>query len=69
MKTISCIAIRSNMTPDGFGHWAKANNAGFILMDYQFNQEKFFPLPSDPDIENYHRAYFDGRFAVFLLVK
>lgn len=58
-----------NMTPDGFGRWAKASNAGFILMDYQFNPETFFPPASDSNIENYHRAYFDGRFAVFLMVE
>ncbi|SKC13885.1 hypothetical protein [Dyadobacter psychrophilus] len=58
-----------NMTPDGFGRWAKASNAGFILMDYQFNPEKFFPPISASNIENYHRTYFDGRFAVYLLVE
>ena len=57
-----------NMSPDGFGRWAKANKAGFILMDYEFNPEKFFPPISDSSIANYHRAYFDGRFAVFLPV-
>jgi len=56
---------KKNMTAGKFGKWSFKSGADFILMDYDFNAESYFPAPGTAKIPFYHLAYFDGRFAVY----
>ncbi|GGB87474.1 hypothetical protein [Dyadobacter sediminis] len=58
-------AQKKNMTAGKFGTWAYKKGADFILMDYEFNAESYFPAPGTAGIPFYHLVYFDGRFAVY----
>nr|MCU0355798.1 hypothetical protein [Cytophagales bacterium] len=45
--------------------WAYARKVEFILMDYQYRPEYFYPKPGTKTIPHYTLTYFDGRFAVY----
>jgi hypothetical protein len=46
-------------------NWAHQRGAGFILMDYQFRSEDFYPKPGTVALPFYKLTYFDGRFAIY----
>ncbi len=45
--------------------WAHRRGVGFVLMDYQYRPEGFYPKPGTAHIPFYKLTYFDGRFAVY----
>ncbi|QMW01948.1 hypothetical protein [Spirosoma foliorum] len=45
--------------------WAHQHKADFILMDYQFRPEYFYPEPGKPSLPYYKLTYFDKRFAIY----
>ena len=46
--------------------WANQHKVDFILMDYQYRREPFYPEPGTNQLPFYRLAFFDGRFAVYL---
>jgi hypothetical protein len=46
--------------------WAHKNKVGFILMDYRYRPEYFYPKPGTTVLPFYKLKYFDGRFAVYM---
>jgi hypothetical protein len=46
-------------------NWAHQHGAGFILMDYTFGPEDFYPKPGTVTLPFYKLTYFDGRFAIY----
>ncbi|GAB3880760.1 hypothetical protein [Spirosoma agri] len=45
--------------------WAHQQGVGFILMDYAYRPEDFYPKPGTSSLPSYRLTYFDGRFAVY----
>ena len=58
---------KENMSATGLANWAKMNAAQFIVVDYKFNAEPFFPSQTVTRLPHYERRYYDGRFAVFFM--
>lgn len=46
--------------------WALRRGVGFIVMDYQYRPEAFYPKPCTPTLPFYRLTHFDGRFAVYI---
>ena len=46
--------------------WARRRGVGFIVMDYQYRPEAFYPKPGTPALPFYRLMHFDGRFAVYI---
>ncbi len=46
-------------------NWAYDHQVGFILMDYTYRPEYFYPAPGTPVLPHYKLSFFDGRFAVY----
>ncbi|ADB42021.1 hypothetical protein [Spirosoma linguale] len=51
---------------EDFPIWANRHKAGFILMDYLYRPEAFYPKPGTKKLPFYKLSYYDGRFAVYL---
>ncbi|MCF0055820.1 hypothetical protein [Dyadobacter sp. CY356] len=62
---IQSIMAKSEASPYNMARWAQANKAEFILMDYEFRPEKFYPKPGTKILPPYHLTFFDGRFAIY----
>lgn len=45
--------------------WANQHEVDFILMDYKYRREDFYPDPGTPDLSHYKLTFFDGRFAIY----
>jgi hypothetical protein len=56
---------KKNMTTLKMAHWAYKNGVGFILMDYKFRPEPYYPKAGTKSIPFYKLSFFDGRFAVY----
>ena len=56
---------KKNMTTDKFATWAKNHGAQFILMDYLFRSEPFYPKAGKKTIPFFKLHFFDGRFAIY----
>jgi hypothetical protein len=59
------LALPTNNLSEQMAMWAHRRGVGFILMDYQYRPEEFYPKPGTPTLPFYRLAYFDGRFAVY----
>ncbi|CAG5073307.1 hypothetical protein DYBT9623_04773 [Dyadobacter sp. CECT 9623] len=56
---------KRNMTTKHMANWARKNNVGFILMDYAFRPESYYPKAGTKSIPFYKLTYFNGRFAIY----
>ncbi|KAA0989992.1 hypothetical protein [Dyadobacter aurulentus] len=56
---------KKNMTTHHMASWARKNNVGFILMDYAFRPESYYPKAGTKKIPFYKLTYFNGRFAIY----
>ena len=48
-----------------FPVWANKHNVDFILMDYTYRREAFYPEPGTNNLPFYTLTYYDGRFSVY----
>lgn len=51
-----------NKLPD----WAIDHQVNFMVMDYVYRPESFYPEPGTKKLGAYQLSYFDGRFAVYI---
>ncbi len=58
-------ATPTNDPANQMPQWANTNNVDFILMDYEYRPEIFYPKPGKRNLPPYALTYFDGRFAVY----
>ena len=49
-----------------FPIWANNHHVDFILMDYTYRREAFYPEPGTLTLPFYTLKYFDGRFSVYI---
>jgi hypothetical protein len=56
---------KKNMSTISMAHWAYRNKVGFILMDYQFRPESYYPKAGTKSIPFYKLTFFNGRFAIY----
>ncbi len=57
---------RPGITPAAdMATWARHRNVDFILMDYAYRPEYFYPEPGTKALPYYRLTYFDNRFAVY----
>lgn len=55
-----------NQNPaNALAKWAFEHKSDFILMDYKYRNEYFYPKPGTPILPFYKLTFFDGRFAVY----
>ena len=52
--------------PKDFPIWAYQHKADFILIDYQYWPQKYYPEPGTANLPPYKLTFFDGRFAVYI---
>jgi hypothetical protein len=50
---------------DDLATWANTHKAGFILLDYTYNPESYYPTPGTKRLPFYTLSFFDGRFAIY----
>jgi hypothetical protein len=62
---IQSIMAKSKMSAANMASWANKNGAGFILMDYKYRPEAFYPKAGTRKLPFYKLTFFDGRFAVY----
>ncbi|MFD2934944.1 hypothetical protein [Spirosoma flavum] len=60
-------ATPTNDPSTQMAQWAHKKKADFILMDYEFRPEYYYPKPGTSSLPFYKLTYFDGRFAVYKL--
>ncbi|QIP14871.1 hypothetical protein G8759_20735 [Spirosoma aureum] len=58
-------SIPTNNPPAHMANWAHQRGTGFILMDYQYRSEDFYPKPGTVTLPFFRLTYFDGRFAIY----
>ena len=58
-------ATPTNDPANQMAQWAYVNKTDFILMDYDYRPEYFYPKPGTRNLPPYKLTYFDGRFAVY----
>lgn len=58
-------AKKKNMSAQKFSEWSWKKGANFIVMDYLFNKETFYPKPGTPRIPYFKLVFFNGRFAIY----
>lgn len=58
-------AKKKNMSARKFSEWSKNRGAQFIVMDYFFNRETFYPKPGTKRIPYFKLVFFNGRFAIY----
>ena len=51
---------------EDFPIWANKHNVDFILMDYKYRRETFYPEPGTNNLPFYKLKYYDGRFSVYI---
>lgn len=51
---------------EDFPIWANEHKADFILLDYEYRRESFYPEPGTTNLPHYKLKHFDGRFAVYI---
>jgi hypothetical protein len=56
---------KKGMTTLKMAKWAYKNGAGFIVMDYKFRPEPYFPKAGTKKIPFYKLSFFNGRFAIY----
>ena len=56
---------KKNMSTIKMAHWAYKNGVDFILMDYKFRPEPYYPKAGTRNIPFYKLFSFDGRFAIY----
>ncbi|GAB3033911.1 hypothetical protein [Spirosoma pulveris] len=56
----------STQHQDDLPVWANHHKADFILLDYVYRPEAFYPKPGTTTLPFYKLTYYDGRFAVYL---
>jgi hypothetical protein len=56
---------KKGMTAGKMASWAYKNGVSFILMDYRFRPEPFYPKAGTKKIPFYKLTFFNGRFAVY----
>uniref|UniRef100_UPI003F71503E hypothetical protein n=1 Tax=Dyadobacter sp. TaxID=1914288 RepID=UPI003F71503E len=56
---------KKNMNTLTMTHWAYRNKVGFILMDYKFRPESYYPKAGTKSIPFYKLTFFNGRFAIY----
>ncbi|NIJ55253.1 hypothetical protein [Dyadobacter arcticus] len=56
---------KKGMTTAKMANWAHNNGADFIVMDYKFRPEPYYPKAGVKTIPFYKLAFFDGRFAIY----
>ena len=56
---------KRGMTTDKMARWAHRSGADFILMDYKFITESYYPKAGTKRIPFYKLSFFDGRFSVY----
>jgi hypothetical protein len=54
-----------NMNTLSMARWAYRNGVGFIVMDYKFRPETYYPKAGTKSIPFYKLKFFNGRFAVY----
>jgi hypothetical protein len=62
---IQSIMAKSKMSAANMASWANKNGAGFILMDYKYRPESFYPKAGTRKLPFYKLTFFDGRFAIY----
>jgi|GEM_PF-2164666 hypothetical protein len=58
-------AKKKNMSARKFSEWSRYKGAQFIVMDYLFNRETFYPKPGTRKIPYFRLVFFNGRFAIY----
>lgn len=56
---------KKGMTTFKMAKWAYKNGAGFIVMDYKFRPEPYYPKAGTKKIPFYNLSFFNGRFAIY----
>ncbi|WP_439582289.1 hypothetical protein [Dyadobacter bucti] len=56
---------KKGMTTVKMAKWAYKNGAGFIVMDYKFRPEPYYPKAGTKKIPFYNLSFFNGRFAIY----
>ncbi|KQS23783.1 hypothetical protein [Dyadobacter sp. Leaf189] len=56
---------KKGMTTLKMARWAYKNGANFIVMDYKFRPEPYYPAAGAKSIPFYKLSFFDGRFAIY----
>lgn len=56
---------KKNLSPHLMAAWSKKMDVDFILFDYAYLTEAFYPRPGQKIIPFYRLTFFDGRFAVY----
>ncbi|MCE6992826.1 hypothetical protein [Dyadobacter sp. CY323] len=56
---------KKGMTTVKMAHWANKNGVDFIVMDYKFRPEPYYPEAGTRSIPYYKLSFFDGRFAIY----
>lgn len=51
---------------NAIANWANERKVDFLLMDYVYRPEPFYPKPGTKTLGVYQLRYFDGRFAVYV---
>ncbi|SOD95530.1 hypothetical protein [Spirosoma fluviale] len=57
--------INYSTQQDDLPVWANHHKADFILLDYVYRPEAFYPKPGTTTLPFYKLTYYDGRFAVY----
>ena len=58
-------ATPANSPSNQMAQWAYANKVRFILLDYGYRPEYFYPKSGTDNLPHYKLTYFDGRFAIY----
>lgn len=56
---------KQNLSPQMMAVWGKKMDVDFILFDYEFLKESFYPRPGQKILPYYKLTHFDGRFAIY----
>lgn len=60
---------KKGLTTLNMAKWAHQKGAGFIVMDYKFKPEKYYPKAGTKLIPYYKLSFYDGRFSVYIKKK
>ena len=55
----------SDVPTNEMAQWANQRKVDFILLEYTFRPEGYYPKPGTDSLPFYKLSHFDGRFAVY----
>ncbi len=56
---------KQNLSAKQMASWGKARDVDFIIYDYEFLKENFYPEPGTRHLPPYQLTFYDGRFAIY----